>query len=107
MAAPTPTAASPPPLTPAPEALWQLYSGNRPLLCTWSEFDHDGRQKTALGNADQQVWWGPIFLSSTGQQAVDKPSWPAGKGLRGLPGALPHARGGGGQAVATALGGDP
>ncbi|CAN5229297.1 hypothetical protein BH11PSE10_BH11PSE10_00550 [soil metagenome] len=63
------------------QALWQLYSGDRPLLCTWPEFDHYSRQKP-LGNSADQVWWGPTFLPSTGQPAAANPSWPAGSGPR-------------------------
>jgi hypothetical protein len=65
------------------QALWQLYSGDRPLLCTWPEVDHYGRQKVSVKHtADQATWWGPTFLPSTGQQSADMPGWPAGDGPR-------------------------
>jgi hypothetical protein len=65
------------------EALWPLYSGDRPLLCTWPEFDHYDRQNLPGAAKADQTWWGPTFLPATGQDgAADNPDWPAGTGPR-------------------------
>jgi hypothetical protein len=65
------------------DALWPLYSGDRPLLCTWPEFDHYSRQNRADNPKTDQIWWGPTFLPSTGRGSADtNPDWPAGNGPR-------------------------
>jgi len=65
------------------EALWRLYSGDRPLLCTWPEFDHYSRQNRPDNKKADQTWWGPTFLSSTGQDSAESnPAWPVGTGPR-------------------------
>ncbi|MBL8349027.1 MAG: hypothetical protein JNL87_01820 [Burkholderiaceae bacterium] len=54
-------------------ALWQLFRGDLPLLCSWPEIDHYARAP------DEPVQWlGPNFLPDAGQA----PHWPAGEGLR-------------------------
>ena len=66
-----------------PDALWQLYSGDRPLLCTWPEFDHYSRQSLPNNPHAEQTWWGPTFLPNAGQGSAEaKPDWPVGSGPR-------------------------
>ena len=65
------------------DALWRLYSGDRPLLCTWPEFDHYSRQSLPDNPKADLTWWGPNFLPSTGQGSADaNPAWPEGSGPR-------------------------
>ena len=54
-------------------ALWQLFGGDLPLLCSWPEIDHYGRTPGEAGE-----WLGPNFLPDGGQP----PQWPAGDGPR-------------------------
>ncbi len=55
-------------------ALWQLFGGDLPLLCSWPEIDHYGRLPGEAGE-----WLGPNFLPDGGQP----PQWPAGGGAAG------------------------
>jgi len=50
----------------------ELLLGDAPLLCTWPELDHYGRQTLPEG----ERWHGPNFLPQTGEL----PHWPAGEG---------------------------
>jgi len=54
-------------------ALWQLFGGDLPLLCSWPEIDHYGRPP-----GEPVDWLGPNFLPDGGQP----PHWPAGDGPR-------------------------
>lgn len=55
--------------------LHELYTGDRPLLCTWPELDHYGRPESAA-----QGWFGPTFLADADKG--ERPAWPAGTGPR-------------------------
>ena len=59
-----------PPLQRAAQAL----HGDAPLLLTWPEIDHYGRDNLPPG----QRWWGPSMLPAAGLP----PEWPAGSGPR-------------------------
>jgi UDP:flavonoid glycosyltransferase YjiC (YdhE family) len=50
----------------------QALQGDSPLLLSWPEFDHYGREQLPSG----QRWWGPSMLPQTGTA----PEWPAGGG---------------------------
>jgi hypothetical protein len=58
--------------TPLP-ALWPLFGGDLPLLCSWPEIDHYARPAD-----DPTEWLGPNFLPDSGLA----PQWPAGDGPR-------------------------
>jgi hypothetical protein len=60
----------------APALSWasDLLLGDAPLLCTWPELDHYGRDELPAG----QRWFGPSFLPQTGEA----PHWPAGVGRK-------------------------
>jgi hypothetical protein len=53
--------------------LSELLHGDLPLLCTWPELDHYGRDTLPEG----QSWLGPNILPSAGKAP---PTWPAGDG---------------------------
>ena len=55
-------------------ALWQLFGGDLPLLCSWPEIDHYARPP-----GDAADWLGPNFLPDGGQP----PQWPAGGSAAG------------------------
>lgn len=50
-------------------ALWQLFGGDLPLLCSWPEIDHYPRAPDEVVD-----WLGPNYLPEGGQP----PQWPAG-----------------------------
>lgn len=50
-------------------ALWHLFGGDMPLLCSWPEIDHYPRAP-----AEAVQWLGPNFLPDAGLA----PQWPAG-----------------------------
>jgi UDP:flavonoid glycosyltransferase YjiC (YdhE family) len=50
----------------------QALQGDTPLLLSWPEFDHYGREQLPAG----QSWWGPSILPQTGTA----PEWPQGNG---------------------------
>jgi Glycosyltransferase family 28 C-terminal domain len=50
----------------------QALQGDTPLLLSWPEFDHYGREHLPAG----QRWWGPSMLP----QAGTAPEWPQGSG---------------------------
>ena len=50
----------------------QVLHGDVPLVLTWPELDHYGRDQLAAG----QRWWGPSMLPHAGLA----PEWPAGTG---------------------------
>ncbi len=65
------------------QRLWQLFAGDRPLLCSWPEFDHYAVTAAApaaapLARRDVR-WFGPNFTANAAGQA---PPWPAGPGPR-------------------------
>lgn len=53
------------------DALWRLFRGDLPLLCSWPEIDHYPRAPD-----EPLEWLGPNFLPDAGQA----PQWPAGEG---------------------------
>lgn len=59
---------------PALPRLARLFTGDAPLLCTWPELDHYGRESLSPG----QTWMGPSFMTGGGEA----PTWPAGDGAR-------------------------
>lgn len=53
---------------------WQLFAGDRSLLCAWPEIDHYARGALPPG----EHWYGPTFLARGGVA----PDWPDGGGPR-------------------------
>jgi hypothetical protein len=59
---------------PAVDQGWQLFAGNRALLCAWPETDHYQRERLPAG----EHWYGPTYLPGAGIA----PAFPEGEGPR-------------------------